>query len=274
MNQKDISMPALAHIRILFIIIVAVIIGFYLFIQKPMMVLSATIISRNKISSKEPISSPDVVRCIVCVKNSEGRLGNRMFMIASAYGLAKLHSCHLYLSMKIVQEMKKIFVLDLSPLLIQSIEPNSLIHNDSTPVIKIVKRVGCKYIPEMAQPDAISQGYVLELTGYWQSYLTFAKHSKELRERIFVGTQSVTDTVSRFFVDLYQENFGLNPSFFNNTYKRLKELLITTNVTTWIGIHVRCTEIKDKVKFLIFQFHILSDREFQGGQEYVFLAFS
>ena len=37
---------------------------------------------------------------------------------------------------------------------------------------------------------------------------------------------------------------------------------------------VRCTEIKDKVKFLFSDFHIPSDREFQGGQEHVFPSFS
>ena len=40
------------------------------------------------------------------------------------------------------------------------------------------------------------------------------------------------------------------------------------------AINLRCTEIKDKVKFLFSDFHIPSDREFQGGQEHVFPAFS
>jgi hypothetical protein len=34
---------------------------------------------------------------------------------------------------------------------------------------------------------------------------------------------------------------------------------------------LRCTQIKVKVKFLIFDFHTPFDREFQGGQEYVCL---
>ena len=36
-------------------------------------------------------------------------------------------------------------------------------------------------------------------------------------------------------------------------------------------MYVRCTQIKDRVKFLIFDFHTPFDREFQGGQEYVCL---
>ena len=38
--------------------------------------------------------------------------------------------------------------------------------------------------------------------------------------------------------------------------------------------NVRCTEIKDKVKFFFYYFHILTDREFQGDQEYMLPVFS
>ena len=60
------------------------------------------------------------VRCIVYSAGNTGRLGNQMFIIASVYGLARLHSCHIYLEPKIIKKVEPIFRLDLSPLLISS----------------------------------------------------------------------------------------------------------------------------------------------------------
>ncbi|CAF4034825.1 unnamed protein product [Rotaria sp. Silwood2] len=111
------------------------------------------------------------VQYIVYVKTRLGRLDNRMFMIASAYDLARLHFCH----------------LDLSPLLISTIMCNSLIHNTSKSITTIGKCVVCQYLPEPTRSNAILPGHIFELRGYWQSYLHFAKYGEDIRGRIFAA---------------------------------------------------------------------------------------
>ncbi|CAF5077345.1 unnamed protein product, partial [Rotaria sp. Silwood1] len=131
--------------------------------------------------------------CIVYLKVRSGRLGNRMFMIASAYGLARLHSCHLYITPEIINEVHALFILDLSPFLISTIMFNSIIHNTLKPMTTIRKHAGCQYVRELTRPNAISPGHILELHGYWQSYLHFAKYSDDIRQRIFVARQPVLE---------------------------------------------------------------------------------
>ncbi|CAF3033630.1 unnamed protein product [Rotaria sp. Silwood2] len=165
-----------------------------------------------------------------------------MFIIASAYGLSRLHSCHLYLTPEIIDEMKEVFILDLSPLLISSTMFNSVVYNISKPIPIIVKSAGCEYIPELTRPHALSSGYVFELQGYWQSYLHFSKYSDDIRERIFAGKKSVLEKVSKLFADLYEKMFGLKCQFSLENHQSFKKQLMNSNLTTWIGIHVRRTD--------------------------------
>ena len=179
------------------------------------------------------------LQCIIYTKEREGRLGNRMFMVASAYGLARLHSCHLYLTPEIVNEMSPIFTLDLSPFLISSNSFSSNIHNTSKFLNARRKNVGCDYIIELVRPNAISTGSIFELKGYWQSYLHFAKYSDDIRERLFAGKRSVLEEISKLFIDLYQRKFNFKPQFLIKDHQSFKAQLTQLNWTTWIGIHVR-----------------------------------
>ncbi|CAF3986267.1 unnamed protein product, partial [Rotaria sordida] len=36
--------------------------------------------------------------CLIIIRSADGALGNRMFLFASAYGLARLHQCQLYVA--------------------------------------------------------------------------------------------------------------------------------------------------------------------------------
>ncbi|CAF1983624.1 unnamed protein product [Rotaria magnacalcarata] len=94
----------------------------------------------------------------------------------------------------------------------------------------------------MTRPNAIPYGYLFELTGYWQSYLHFAKHSSELRENIFAGAESALKMVSQFFIHLYQENFGVKPALSTRVHKILKKQLTEVYGVTWVGMHVRRTD--------------------------------
>jgi galactoside 2-L-fucosyltransferase 1/2 len=179
------------------------------------------------------------IHCIVYVKHCLGRLGNQMFIFASGYGLARLHSCHLYVSPEIIREIKKVFIFKLSSsFLLSSILylPNG---QNLTSMNRTTRSVGCQYLPELTRPNAIPPGTIFELTGYWQSYLHFAKYGDELRERIFVATQSILGNVSKLFVDIYEEKFDVSSQFSSDNHQILKKQIAQSNSITWIGMHIR-----------------------------------
>ena len=184
-------------------------------------------------------SYPEKLQCIIYTKEHEGRLGNRMFMVASAYGLARLHSCQLYLTPRIVNKMSAMFNFDLSPFLISSNLFSSTIHNISKLLNASRKNVGCDYIIEMGRPNAIPTGTIFELKGYWQSYLHFVKYSDDIREHLFAGKRSVLEKISKLFIELYQRKFNFKPQFLIKNHQSFKAQLAQLNWTTWIGIHVR-----------------------------------
>jgi hypothetical protein len=162
-----------------------------------------------------------------------------MFIIATGYALARLHSCHLCLSSLILEEMRSVFIFDLQSFLLPDSVLQSIMNNISNPMKKITKYVDCQYIPELTHPNAIPQGTIYEMDGYWQAYLHFANYSNELRENIFVATQSVLEKVSKFFIELYQQKLGFLPQFSLENHQLFKSQLAQSHKTTWIGIHDR-----------------------------------
>jgi galactoside 2-L-fucosyltransferase 1/2 len=132
--------------------------------------------------------------------------------------------------------MRAFFSLDFSPLLISSTQFANFTRNSTAPV---VKTIACRFLPELTRPNAIPTRSSIELTGYWQSYLHFAKYADELRERIFVGTPSIVGKVSQFFLQLYQKKLGYRPHLSSNSQSSLKSQLQQSPNVTWIGIHVR-----------------------------------
>jgi len=202
-------------------------------------------------------SKSNLIRCVVYIKTRDGRLGNRMFMIASAYGLARLHSCHLYLTQEILNEIQTTFILDLSSLLLSSTTFNLMI-DKSNSTSRISKYVVCEYIRELTRPNAISKGQLFELTGFWQSYLHFIKYANELRQSIFIARSSILEKVSQFFLDIYQEKFHIKPQFTIHDHHIFKEQLINLDKTVWIGIHIRRSDF--------------SDLQFISSDEYIFNA--
>jgi galactoside 2-L-fucosyltransferase 1/2 len=162
-----------------------------------------------------------------------------MFILATGYGLARIHSCYLYISYSILNEMKSVFVFNLQNLLLSHTVFESIMKNRSHPIEKITREIGCRYLPELTHPNAMSQGTIFEMRGYWQTYLHFANYTNELREHIFVANESVLEKVAKFFLDLYQRKFAFAPQFSLENHPSLKKQLAQSNHTTWIGIHVR-----------------------------------
>ncbi|CAF3663967.1 unnamed protein product [Rotaria socialis] len=220
--------------------IIAIAIAVTTHIQKPnIFTYSSLINSKNQSNLTQSIRRTSNTACIVYLEQISGRLGNKLFMVASAYGLARLHSCHLYLTPAIINEMKLVFIFDLSPVLISTNMLNSIINNTATPITRTMQSVGCQYVPELKRPNAISLGHIFELRGYWQSYLHFHKHSYELQNHIFVARQPVIEKVSKLFINIYEQQFNFRPQFSLDNHQLFKKQLAESKRTTWIGIHIQ-----------------------------------
>ncbi|CAF2159065.1 unnamed protein product [Rotaria magnacalcarata] len=226
------------RLGILSIIAIAIAVTMHIQTQNPF-TYSFLVNSKNQSNLAQSIRQTRGTVCIVYLRNSGGRLGNKLFMVASAYGLARLHSCHLYLTPAIINEMKLVFIFDLSPVLISTSMFNSIINDISKQMTKIIVDVECKYTPELTRPNAISLGHIFELRGYWQSYLHFHKHSYELQNYIFVARQPVIEKVSKLFINIYEQQFKFKPQLSLENHQLFKKQLSESKWTTWIGIHIQ-----------------------------------
>jgi galactoside 2-L-fucosyltransferase 1/2 len=237
MNQHELRSTKFYLSGLFFIIPITIISTLYIMKVKFVSNSIVSYFSANQSSIITPHKQK--IHCIVYLKARSGRLGNRMFMVASAYGLARLHSCHLYITPEIIYEIEKVFIFNLSSLLISSSILHGTTDNHLTPWNRTTKNVICQYLPELTRPNAICPRTVFEITGYWQSYLHFTKYGNELREYIFVATQSVLVKVSKLFVDLYQQKLGVTPQFSLENHQLFKKQLAQSNSITWIGVHIR-----------------------------------
>ncbi len=230
-----------------FFVILFTIVDIFIFLRFQNTVKPSNIIMQNqsplsiKRTSVHIPSKTHSIRCIVHLFHCIGRLGNRMFVVATAYALARLHSCHLHISTYISVEMKSVFAFDLQlqSFLLPERTFRLIMRNTSNSMTKITRDIGCQYFPELMHPNGISQGTIFEVKGFWQTYLHFANYSNEFRENIFVARQSVLETVSTFFIELYQQKFGFTPQFSLENHQSFKKQLAQSNKTTWIGMHIR-----------------------------------
>ena len=168
-----------------------------------------------------------------------------MFIIAAAYGLARLHSCHLYIATDPFTQMNTSFLLDIAPLLISTKMFSTIVNDTSQSINQTSLSTVCEYFPEMTRPNAIPSGSILTLRGYWQSYLHFIKYADDFRQRIFVPTPPVLKTVSQFFARIHKDKFADRTPLSSTDYHALKRQLAQSIDTTWIGIHVRRMDFAD-----------------------------
>ncbi|CAF4303393.1 unnamed protein product, partial [Adineta steineri] len=58
--------------------------------------------------------------CHIILRERSGRLGNHLFMFASAYGLSLKYSCQLYIDRNIIDKIQKSLEISLTNLLSKS----------------------------------------------------------------------------------------------------------------------------------------------------------
>ena len=202
----------------------------------------------------------NLARCIVVVTEVSGRLGNRMFIVASAYGLARLHSCHLYLSPKVLEDILLTFNPNFSSILISTDTFNQL-NDKKTGSVTVEKDITCQYVHELSRPNAISNGQVFHVVGYWQSYLYFIKYIDELRNHIFLGRNEILRKSAQLFLGIYEKKFSIKPQLVSNNHMVLKQQLTDLDRIVWIGIHIRRTDFVD-LKFSSSDSYILNSIQY------------
>ncbi|CAF1436755.1 unnamed protein product [Adineta steineri] len=140
----------------------------------------------------------DTKQCRIILHERGGRLGNRLFMFASAYGLSLTHSCQLYIDRKIIDELQKAFEVD-SPICLS--KPQLSIF---TSIKKIYNH--CSYIPNLLYSN---KSYSLELSGFWQVHKYFIDHMEQIREQLRFK-QSILDRVNNFLDGNINKNVSIS----------------------------------------------------------------
>jgi len=143
-------------------------------------------------------------RCVIILRERTGRLGNRLFMFASAYGLSLNRSCQLYIDSDIITELNSSFDINLPNLV-----PKSQL-NHSTPIQKIYNH--CSFLPYLLYSN---NSYSIELSGFWQVHKYFIDHIEEIRRQLRFK-QTILDRVNSFL-----------------------DKNINRSVSTVVGIHIR-----------------------------------
>ncbi|CAF0789179.1 unnamed protein product [Rotaria sp. Silwood1] len=175
------------------------------------------------------------IRCAVIVRNIAGRLGNRMFIFASAYGLARAHNCRLHVSKRILDELSMNFQM-------KQIDQNMWLSDEEVNTLKDIttRYSGCTFIPELLIPNAFK---TLEIIGYWQSYLYFDAYREEIRE-VF---RSRNETLSRLAEYLTKITYNICSTCLplpNTTHQELRQAFQTRYNITWISIHIRLRDFR------------------------------
>ncbi|CAF0935039.1 unnamed protein product [Adineta steineri] len=146
----------------------------------------------------------DSKECYIILRERGGRLGNRLFMFASAYGLSLKYSCQLYIDRNIIDELQQTFKINLTNLLSKS-QLNNL-----TSITKIQNH--CLYISNLLYTN---NSYSIELSGFWQVHKYFIDHMEQIKQQLRFK-QSILDRVKNFL-----------------------DKNINKNVSTSVGIHIR-----------------------------------
>jgi galactoside 2-L-fucosyltransferase 1/2 len=170
------------------------------------------------------------IRCSVILRSSGGRLGNRMFMFASAYGLTRTHNCRLHVSKSILNELSGSFQMKLidNKMWLSQEELHNLKNIQSEYSV-------CNFLPKLLILNSFKN---IELTGYWQSYLYFDAYREEIRE-IFSARNDTLIRLAEYFTNIIKDICPLCLPLPNTTHKELRQAFQTRYNTTWISIHIR-----------------------------------
>lgn len=114
--------------------------------------------------------------CLFIIRDTDGGFGNRMFLFASAYGLARLHQCDLYVAPFIIQELRAIFVLNITNTPVNLITNGSYVNRTD-----ITQRYSaCTLFDDLLKIPLAQNLTVHEFKGFYQAYGYFIKYKYEI----------------------------------------------------------------------------------------------
>ena len=176
------------------------------------------------------------IRCAVILRAKNGRLGNRMFMFASAYGLARTHQCRLHVSDAIREELSNHFSM-------KSIDARIWLSNEHVARIKGIAVIHtiCSFFPDLMQPYAFRN---LEITGFWQSYLYFDAYRNDV-QRVFSSRHETLIRLASHLSQLITLDCPSCPALPMSSHDELRDAFRTRGNITWIGVHIRRTDFRD-----------------------------
>ncbi|CAF1209331.1 unnamed protein product [Didymodactylos carnosus] len=149
--------------------------------------------ARDPDQSQPPSMNPMSNSCIIVLRSNGGRLGNKMFMYATAYGLTRMYHCSMYIERRAFDELRETFLVD--PVKRISDEQFSNVKNK----IQVLSN-GCHYTN---LSTVIVNSTILELTGYWQNYKYFVNYYKEIRHQ-FTLKKNILLEIDKYFTYSYK----------------------------------------------------------------------
>jgi hypothetical protein len=115
--------------------------------------------------------------CLIIIRTNDGSFGNRMFLFASAYGLARLHQCKLWVGHWIINDLRAIFLVNINQTKVQFTTDDSLVVNRTD----IYGRYSaCTLYSDLFQIPFSSTFSRYEMIGFYQAYGYFQKYKEEI----------------------------------------------------------------------------------------------
>jgi hypothetical protein len=115
--------------------------------------------------------------CLLIIRSADGQIGNRMFLFASAYGLARLHQCELYVAPWILTDLRSIFLININQTKVNLITNDSVVFNRTD----IFGRYSaCTLYSDLFKIPLNSTFTRYEMIGFYQAYGYFEKYRDEI----------------------------------------------------------------------------------------------
>jgi hypothetical protein len=135
---------------------------------------------KNLVSNKNALmhdKAQGPATCLIIIRSADGGMGNRMFLFASAFGLARLHQCKLYVAPWILNDLRSIFIIDLNQTKVHLTTDDSVVINRTD----IYGRYSaCTLYHDLFRIPLNASFYRYEMVGFYQAYGYFEKYREEI----------------------------------------------------------------------------------------------
>jgi hypothetical protein len=130
--------------------------------------------------------------CLIIIRTADGSFGNRMFLFASAYGLARLHQCNLWVGHWIINDLRATFLVNINQTKVQLTTDDSLVVNRTD----IYGRYSaCTLYPDLFQIPLNSTFSRYEMVGFYQAYGYFEKYKEEIAYLFQFNQEVITKNI-------------------------------------------------------------------------------